>query len=73
MSKYTWLESKTNNNKMGSFFDIKKETEPITYTLTYEQQLQMYDDERKRLMELPKEALVEMLIGKRCEVGHLFG
>ena len=58
---------------MGFIFDIPKNTEPVAFTITREQQLQMYDDEYKRLMELPKERLVEMIIGKRYEVGHMFG
>lgn len=58
---------------MSFIFDIPKQTESVAYIITREQQLQMYDNEYKRLMELPKECLVEMIIGKRYEVGHLFG
>ena len=55
-------------------FDIPKVTEPAVYIITREQKLQMYDEEYKRLMEFPKERLVEMIIGKRYEVGRsMFG
>lgn len=35
------------------------------YTITLEQQQEMYDQEYKELMALPKEELVKRLIGER--------
>lgn len=51
----------------------EKCSQTIAFSITHEEQLNMWRKERDRLMSLSKEELVRMLIGEEWEVGMVRG
>ena len=54
------MDTNTNGNAIG-------------FSITYEDMLRLWDSRYDELMSLPKEKLIEMIIGRREDVGILRG
>lgn len=52
---------------------ILKQSQPQQFSITHNDMVALYDRKKEELMKLPKEELVELLIGKREQVGMTFG
>ena len=52
---------------------ILKQSQPQQFSITHNDMVALYDRKKEELMKLTKEELVELLIGKRKQVGMTFG
>ena len=52
---------------------LLKQSKPQQFSITYDGRVELWERRREELMRLSKEELVELLIGKREQVGILFG
>ena len=50
-----------------------KQSQPQQLSITHDDMVALYDRKKEELMKLSKEELVELLIGKRKQVGMTFG
>ena len=52
---------------------IAKQNTPQAFSITHDDMVTLWERRKDELMKLSKEELVEMLIGKREQVGRTFG
>ena len=52
---------------------LLKQSQPQASSITHDGRVELWERRREELMRLSKEELVEMLIGKREQIGMIFG
>ena len=52
---------------------LLKQSQPQQFSITHDGMVALWERKREELMRLSKEELVELLIGKKEQIGMLFG